>query len=151
MIQILPISTIIKFNKLELTPSEIIREQPYAPSIDVWTIGVLLYELLYVCSPFGNSENINEIFQNIIINKFFVDDKLNLSNDCINLINLIKKLFEFDDEQRNKNFNSSLDFEQFKKYESNSNVAVVEKSITGYGNLKPTYAVLSVPFGSFTE
>ena len=70
MILIMPISTIIKFNKLELTPSEIIREQPYDPSIDVWTIGVLLNELLYVCSPFGNSENINEIFQNIIINKY---------------------------------------------------------------------------------
>ena len=70
MIQILPISTIIKFNKLEFTPPEIIREQPYAPSIDVWTIRVLLYELLHGCSPFGNSENINEIFQNIIINKY---------------------------------------------------------------------------------
>ena len=41
MILIMPISTIIKFNKLELTPSEIIREQPYDPSIDVWTIRVL--------------------------------------------------------------------------------------------------------------
>ena len=70
MILILLISTIIKFNKLELTPSEIIREQPYAPSIDVWTIRVLLYELLHGYSPFGNSENINEIFQNIIINKY---------------------------------------------------------------------------------
>ena len=40
------------------------------PSIDVWTIGVLLNELLHGCSPFGNSENINEIFQNIIINKY---------------------------------------------------------------------------------
>ena len=68
MILILPISTIIKFNKLELTPSEIIREQPYDPSIDVWTIGVLLYELLHGYSPFGNSENINEIIQNIINN-----------------------------------------------------------------------------------
>ena len=92
-------------------------------------IGVLLYELLHDYSPFGNSENINEIFQNIIINKFFVDDKLNLSNDCINLINLIKKLFEFDDEKRNKNFNSSLDFEQFKKYESNSNVDLIDKIV----------------------
>ena len=126
MILIMPISTIIKFNKLELTPSEIIREQPYDPSIDVWIIGVLLYELLHDYSPFGNSEKVNEIFQNIIINKFFVDDKLNLSNDCINLINLIKKLFEFDDEKRNKNFNSSLDFEQFKKYESNSNVDLLD-------------------------
>ena len=68
MILILLISTIIKFNKLEFTPPEIIREQPYDPSIDIWTIGVLLYELLHGYSPFGNSENINEIFQNIIIN-----------------------------------------------------------------------------------
>ena len=28
------------------------------------------YELLHGYSPFGNSENINEIFQNIIINKY---------------------------------------------------------------------------------
>ena len=58
-----------------------------------------------------------------------IDDKLKLSNDCINLINLIKKLFEFDDEKRNKNFNSSLDFEQFKKYESNSNVDLMDKIV----------------------
>ena len=38
MILILLISTIIKFNKLELTHPEIIREQPYAPSIDVWKL-----------------------------------------------------------------------------------------------------------------
>ena len=38
----MPISTIIKFNKLEFTPPEIIREQPYDPSIDVWTIGVFM-------------------------------------------------------------------------------------------------------------
>ena len=124
-----PISTIINFNKLEYTPPEIIREQPYDQSIDIWTIGVLLYELLHGYSPFGNSENINsdEIIRNIIINKFIIDEKLNLSNECIDLIN---KLLEFDSEKRIKIQQILVHpwiLKNSKKYESNSNVDLMDK------------------------
>ena len=93
------LTTIIK-NKVEYISPEMIREQPYNQSIDIWSIGVLLYYILHGYSPFGSIEdnvNYDEIIRNIIIDKFTIDDKLNLSNECIDLIN---KLLEFDCDKR---------------------------------------------------
>ena len=94
------LTTIIKNKKVEYTSPEMIREQPYNQSIDIWSIGVLLYFILHGYSPFGSiEENVNydEIIRNIIIDKFKIDPKLNLSNECIDLIN---KLLEFDCNKR---------------------------------------------------
>ena len=93
------LTTIIK-NKVEYISPEMIREQPYNQSIDIWSIGVLLYYILHGYSPFGSIEdnvNYDEIIRNIIIDKFKIDNKLNLSNECIDLIN---KLLEFDCDKR---------------------------------------------------
>ena len=93
------LTTIIK-NKVEYISPEMIREQPYNQSIDIWSIGVLLYYILHGYSPFGSIEdnvNYDEIIRNIIIDKFKIDPKLNLSNECIDLIN---KLLEFDCDKR---------------------------------------------------
>ena len=124
-----PISTIINYNKLEYTPPEIIRQQPYDYSVDIWTIGVLLYELLHGYSPFGNSEknNSDEIIRNIIIDKYIIDDKLNLSDECIDLI---KKLLEFDCEKRIKIqqiLTHPWILKYAKKYENNSNSDLMDK------------------------
>ena len=95
------IKTIIKNNKIEYISPEMIREQPYDQSIDIWSLGILLYELLHGYTPFAGIENNKpgQIMKNIIIDKYIIDDKLNLTNECIDLIN---KLLEFDSEKRIK-------------------------------------------------
>ena len=53
----------------EYMAPEIIREKPYDHSIDVWSLGILLYELLHGYSPFKAKENYNdcyEVFDKII-------------------------------------------------------------------------------------
>ena len=78
----------------EYMAPEIIKEVPYNHSIDIWSLGVLLYELLHGYSPFkskdndsefGEKENYSEIFKNIIKVKFTID-RDDLSANCKDLI-----------------------------------------------------------------
>ena len=78
----------------EYMAPEIIREKPYDHSIDVWSLGILLYELLHGFSPFKAENNNNdcyEVFDNIV--KFNLKFEKELTDDCKDLI--ISKLFFF--------------------------------------------------------
>lgn len=83
----------------EYMAPEILKELPYDFAIDVWSLGILLYELIHGFSPFRASETANqnaedeeyiEIFKNIIKNKFKFE-KEGLSENCKDLIG--SKLF----------------------------------------------------------
>ena len=89
----------------EYIAPEIIKEQPYDQSIDIWSLGILLYEILHGYSPFrvsnnkNDEENQKEIFKNIIDYKYKIDDKLYLSNECVDMIH---KLLEYNCKNRIK-------------------------------------------------
>ena len=76
---------------------ELIKNENYDFNVDIWALGILLYEMLHGKSPFKNSINNNynkedekfEIFNNIINLNFNVDDNKNLSLECIDLIYLL--------------------------------------------------------------
>ena len=70
----------------EYMAPEIIREKPYDHSIDVWSLGVLLYEMLHGYSPFKseNNNDCNEVFDNIV--KFNLKFEKELSDNCKDLI-----------------------------------------------------------------
>lgn len=77
----------------EYMAPEIIQERPYDNSIDIWSLGILLYELIHGYSPFradceDEEEEYNEIFKNIIKYKFKID-KDSISANCKDLINSI--------------------------------------------------------------
>jgi serine/threonine protein kinase len=74
----------------EYMAPEIIKEMPYDKSIDIWSLGVLLYELLHGYSPFraqhDNEEEENtQVMRNIIKYNLRFDRK-DLSDSCCNLI-----------------------------------------------------------------
>ena len=77
----------------EYMAPEIINENCYDKSIDVWSLGVLLYELLHGYSPFRATKTKNkddeykEIFKNIVKFNFQIDKKL--SENCSDLIKSI--------------------------------------------------------------
>ena len=89
----------------EYIAPEILKEQPYDQSIDIWSLGILLYEILHGYSPFrvsnnkNDEENQKEIFKNIIDYKYKIDDKLYLSNECVDMIH---KLLEYNCKNRIK-------------------------------------------------
>jgi serine/threonine protein kinase len=74
----------------EYMAPEIINEAPYDSGIDVWSLGVLLYELIHGYSPFRaksmktKEKEYIEIFRNIVNFNFKVDKEI--SSSCIDLI-----------------------------------------------------------------
>jgi len=87
----------------EYMAPEIINESPYSTGIDVWSLGVLLYELIHGYSPFRAKVNKNteqeyiEIFRNIV--KYNLKIEKDISESCADLI---KKLLSPDSKNRLK-------------------------------------------------
>lgn len=70
----------------EYMAPEIIQEHPYSKSVDIWSLGILLYEMLHGYSPFRGNGNAKEIMKNILKGKFQFK-KESLSNEVQSLIN----------------------------------------------------------------
>ena len=74
----------------EYMAPEIVNDESYDKSIDIWSLGVLLYEMTHGYSPFrakdGGEEEYKEIFRNIIKMNYTIDKTLGLSKECVDLI-----------------------------------------------------------------
>ena len=86
----------------EYMAPEIVDEKYYDYSIDVWSLGVLLYEMIHGFSPFRpNKKNtkdpMKEIFDNIRHKNYTIQK--NISEECRDLID---KLLEIDKDKRIK-------------------------------------------------
>ncbi len=73
----------------EYMAPELIKELPYDTSIDVWSLGILLYELLHGYSPFRAQNNedcddYTEIFKNILKYNFKIEKEI--SKNCQDLL-----------------------------------------------------------------
>ncbi|MCQ2816150.1 MAG: protein kinase, partial [archaeon] len=85
----------------EYMAPEIINEQDYDFSIDLWSLGVLLFEMTHGYSPFvgekAKGRDMHSIFNNINKGNFSI--KEDLSEECKNLIT---KLLKIDSSERMK-------------------------------------------------
>jgi len=70
---------------LEYMAPEIVGCEKYDCSVDVWSLGILLYELLMGHSPFSSKKEKN-IMIKIKLHTLSFDKNKHLSKDCINLI-----------------------------------------------------------------
>ena len=112
----------------EYMAPEIVREEKYNKEIDVWALGVLLYEMLHGYSPFRAKykkyENeYFEIFSNIDNLDYTIDKKM--SKECENII---KILLESD---QNKRIGCKDVFIQdwVKKYEKEIKKEIIKREI----------------------
>ena len=85
---------------VEYMAPEIINNEKYDKSIDIWALGVLLFELIHGFSPFVfnnnyNQFNIHDVFNNIKNHSFTF--KKNISPECKDLI---QKMLEFNSKDR---------------------------------------------------
>ena len=74
----------------EYMAPEIINELPYGKPVDIWALGILLYEFYYGVSPFNsnkeNEEQNKEIIENILQKRLYFPNRKNISYDMKDLI-----------------------------------------------------------------
>ncbi|KAJ3027490.1 serine/threonine protein kinase, AGC, partial [Rhizophlyctis rosea] len=80
----------------EYIAPEVIKGCGHTSAVDWWTLGILLYEMLYSTTPFKGF-NRNSTFSNILHNDVTFPDKPEVSSVCKNLI---KKLLNKDEDKR---------------------------------------------------
>ena len=80
----------------EYMSPELVNNKQYNYNVDIWALGILLYEMIHGKSPFKPKEKYDnketekdEIFNNIINLNFEIDNSKNLSFECIDLINIL--------------------------------------------------------------
>jgi len=84
---------------VEYMAPEIVGSENYDYSVDIWSLGILLYELLYGHSPF-RADNTKNIILNIKSHELTYEDKnKNISHSCKDLI---KKLLNNNPQKRYK-------------------------------------------------
>jgi hypothetical protein len=69
---------------------EIINELPYGKPVDIWALGILLYEFYFGISPFTsskqNEEQTQEIINNILMKKLYFPSRKSIPYDMKDLI-----------------------------------------------------------------
>ena len=73
-------------------------KRKYNQSVDLWSLGTLIYELVIGCPPF-KGDNIEEIFEEIKKGKYIFPNNIEISFECVNFIN---GLLRFDRDKRMK-------------------------------------------------
>jgi serine/threonine protein kinase len=68
---------------LDYMAPEMCGKQKYGPEVDIWALGVLLYEMLHGESPFGGKDIVT-LIDNIKNQKYQIDHSL--SQSCHDLI-----------------------------------------------------------------
>lgn len=107
---------------VEYIAPEIINNEKYNSSIDLWMLGILLYELKYNKTPFIHAlKNIDIILDNICNNKLvFPDNNCDISNELKDLITklLIKNPIERISmtEIKNHSFYKNVNFQLIMTY-----------------------------------
>ena len=75
---------------IEYMAPEIIKEEPYEKSVDIWALGILLYEMYYGFSPFkaiGNfDDGTKEVLNNILNNSIIFPNEKIIDSDMKSLI-----------------------------------------------------------------
>ena len=71
---------------MEYMAPEIVGSENYDFSVDIWSLGILLYELIMGHSPFRSQKDRN-IVTNIKKHDLVFDKNKNISKECIDLIN----------------------------------------------------------------
>lgn len=104
----------------EYVAPEVVRGVGHSSSVDWWTLGILIYEMIFGSTPFKGSFS-DETFSNIIANGVKFPEDVVVSTECKSLI---KKLLKRDPERRLGHANGASDIKRHPWF-SNINFALI--------------------------
>ena len=67
---------------------EIIKYKKYDIKSDLWSVGVILYQMLFGCTPF-KAKNFIDLIEKIDKKKITIPEGFNISNECLDLFQFI--------------------------------------------------------------
>lgn len=94
---------------------EMLKNQPHDQSVDVWSLGVLLYELLHGNAPFGGLSDRDKILKIINLEIKFGEF---ISNEAKDLMEMLLKV----DPKKRPEFKTVFDHFWMRKYEKEFNM-----------------------------
>lgn len=103
----------------EYLAPEVIRGNGHTAAVDWWTLGILIYEMLFGCTPF-KGDNSNETFSNILTKDVKFPHDKEVSKNCKDLI---KKLLNKNEAKRLGSKSGAADIKRhpfFKKFSGRS-------------------------------
>lgn len=67
---------------------EMIDKKPYSSKVDIWSLGVILFELLTNNKPFHDDDEAkrNKMIKDLKLNFDFIGQTFNLSAEAVNLL-----------------------------------------------------------------
>lgn len=65
---------------------EILLKKKYTYTSDLWSLGIILYQMIYNKHPYNNPKSIFELINRINYNKIHFDEIENISKECIELV-----------------------------------------------------------------
>ena len=73
---------------VEYIAPEVIKNEGYAGTVDWWTFGILMYEMMHGKTPFKGKNN-EDTFANIFLGTFDFPKDVEISNECKSLLRLL--------------------------------------------------------------
>ena len=115
----------------EYMAPEIVTSENYAFGVDIWSLGILLFEMIFGHSPF-EGKNMNSIMINIKVHDLIYDKPV--SNECQNLI---EKMLESNPQKRFK-ITDIFEHDFIKKYnkKKNSEFINTENDLSRFKEIK---------------
>lgn len=70
---------------------ELYKNDNYTESVDVWALGIILFEMVFGAHPFAKYNDIESLSQSIMQDDVILGENIEVSKNCLNLIQLMLK------------------------------------------------------------
>jgi len=75
---------------------ELYKNESYTESVDVWSLGLILFEMVFGIHPFADCNDVESLTVSIIKNDIYVGENKDVDEKCLNLLKLMLKKHEFE-------------------------------------------------------
>lgn len=75
---------------------ELYKKESYTESVDVWSLGIILFEMIFGIHPFAKHNDIESLSASVIKNDIYIGNSSEVTENCLNLLSLMLKKYESD-------------------------------------------------------